>query len=82
MYHAGRDAARVYLEYATVVERTNWAQGMQTEIERLRAKPSHAPADGEAKVRGAHLAHADFEVQSAHAGLLGRARHWLRTHTA
>lgn len=82
MYHAGRDAARVYLEYATVVERTNWALGMQAEIERLRANPSRDPADREANVRGAHPAHADFEVQSAHAGLLGRARHWLRTHTA
>jgi len=82
MYHAGRDAARVYLEYATVVERTNWALGLQTEVERLRTQAAQRAAESEVHARGARPARADFDVQPAHAGLLGRARHWLRTHTA
>ncbi|BCF98054.1 hypothetical protein PPGU19_026230 [Paraburkholderia sp. PGU19] len=82
MYHAGRDAARVYLEYATVVERTNWALGLQAEVERTRTQPDRRAAGSDTAARGAHPVRPDFNVQAAHPGLLGRARHWLRTHTA
>jgi hypothetical protein len=82
MYHSGRDAARVYLEYATVVERTNWALNLQAEIDKLHTLASRPTPEGEVAVRESHLTRSDFNVRPAHGGLLGRARHWLRTHTA
>jgi hypothetical protein len=82
MYHAGRDAARSYLEYATVIERTAWAQSLQAEVERLQALTAKQVKQIEEVRRGSKDAGANFDVQQNHPSLLGRARDWLRTHTA
>lgn len=81
---AGRDAARSYLEYATVAQRTAWAQSLQAYVEQLEAEIHRLRAVSERADRtdasGPFVAGNNL-APSHEQNLLTRARRWLATHT-
>ncbi|WP_343655883.1 class I SAM-dependent methyltransferase [Paraburkholderia caribensis] len=83
LHDAGRDAARAYLEYATVVQRTAWAQSLQVQVERLEAEVRRLQASAERAGRmdaSEHFTGDNLGPSNAH-NLFSRARRWLATHT-
>ena len=83
MYCTGLESARCYLEHATVIKRTQWAQSLQAEIDRLAAEREAQREAAEQEAERANDAPpkqvpAETNSHIAHtAGLLGRARRWV-----